>query len=96
MLLLASLAAGQAAHPLPSTGTLPSFPRTAGPKYRPGALLVRFRKGVTSKTMSSAHVAVGASVVRAYRIVPGLQRVQLPAGTNLARALRSYRHNPAV
>ena len=81
---------------MPSKGTLPSFPRTAGPKYRPGSLLVRFRKGVTSKAMSSAHAAVGASVVRAYRIVPGLQRVQLPAGGSLARALRAYRHNPAV
>ena len=96
MLLFVSLAAGQAAHPLPSKGTPPSFPRTAGPKYRPGSLLVRFRKGVTSKAMSSAHAAVGASVVRAYRIVPGLQRVQLPAGASLARALSAYRHNPAV
>ncbi|HYX67828.1 MAG TPA: S8 family serine peptidase, partial [Terriglobales bacterium] len=100
VVLLAALAAGQRTLPAVPGKTAPRAglqqPAPSGPKYRPDSLLVLFRKGVTSQSMASAHAAVGASVVRAYRIVPGLQRVQLPKGTNLASALRAYRHNPAV
>ena len=98
-ILIAVLTAGALAAPaqtLAPPAPRPSFSAPAGPKYRPNTLLVRFRKGTAAASMASAHAAVAATVVRSFHLVSGLQRVELPESTSVARALRAYRHNPNV
>jgi hypothetical protein len=55
-------------------------------------VLVRFRAGASSARRSALHAAIGATVVRQFATVPGLQLVKLPA----AAALAHYGASPDV
>ncbi|MGQ9532772.1 MAG: S8 family serine peptidase [Desulfotomaculales bacterium] len=70
--------------------------KTALPLYAPDRVLVRFKEGVPAKQSLQAHAAVGAQVLRTYRIVPGLELVRLPRGTSVSQALAAYRSDPRV
>lgn len=68
----------------------------ARPKYVPDQILVRFKPGVSRPFEAYAHTAVGAKVLRRFRLVDGLQLVRIPAGMNFKEALETYRRNPDV
>src|SRR6267143_2150012 len=70
--------------------------RTAGPKYHPSRLLVRYKTGTTTATMHAIHEAVSAKVLRELPIVKGLQLVQIEKGSSIQEALRYYRKNANV
>ena len=70
---------------------------TADPKgHVPGELLVRFRAGTSTFQRGALHAATGATVVREFSSVPGLQLVALTSGTPLARAIAQYGASAAV
>ena len=66
------------------------------PHYVPNQLLVRFKPTASSSVSLKVHRRAGATVRASYSIVPGLQLVQLQAGTNFNQALNSYRSDPSV
>jgi subtilisin family serine protease len=70
-------------------------PSSAG-KYRPGELLVRFRRGIAKVRIEALHSQVRAAVVKHFRVVDNLQLVRLPAGERVEDAIRAYRQNPEV
>lgn len=66
--------------------------------YQDNEVIVRF-KPVAAKSfsiMNAAHMDVGASVKRAFRLVEGLQIVQLDKGVSIDRAIQRYRQNQNV
>ena len=65
-------------------------------KYVAGEVLVRFRRGAARAAMNSLHAKVGATVIRASRVVEGLQRVRLFDKTKVREAIRIYRQDPNV
>lgn len=65
-------------------------------KYRPGELLVRFRRGVAKTRTEAIHAQFRAGAVKHFRVIDNLQLVRLPAGTQLETAIRAYRKNPEV
>lgn len=69
---------------------------TGQTKYRMAQLLVRFRPGTQRPLMDALHAQLGAHVARTWKSVPGLQLVNLPAGTRFRDAIRTYRRNPNV
>ena len=74
----------------------PTFLPAPGAKYVPDHVLVRFRAGTIKEAVASAHMTVGAQVLRAFSAVDGLQLVRLPAGVPVQEAIRLYRRNPTV
>ena len=70
--------------------------RTPGPKYRPNRILVRFKQGTPRQAMQAIHQALGASVVREFQTVRGLQVVRVAQGTSVQEALQQYRRNSNV
>ncbi len=59
-------------------------------------LLVRFKTDITKTAISQLHATVGANVLKTFEIVPNLQLVRLPSGTNLTEAIKLYEKNPNV
>lgn len=84
--LLQASALAQAA----SSAAPPASGDRGRPKYKADELLVRFRAGAAGADMQAAHGRVQAQVAKSYHIVPNLQLVRLPAGTNLPQAARAY------
>jgi subtilisin family serine protease len=69
----------------------------AAPQYVPGVVLVDFRPGASASERAAARSAVGA--VRAKRLSPlsgHAEKLKLPAGTGVERALKALRRNPSV
>src|SRR5437899_1397409 len=66
------------------------------PQYVANQLLVRFRDSVPASAALKVHGQLRAKVASSYSIVPGLQLVQLQAGTDFQQALSSYRSDPNV
>ncbi len=75
--------------------------------YDPSAILVRFRSeavGLSAATQAltaadlpiAADILSGTQIERAFRVVPGLQRVQLSGGVAVDAALAAYRADPRV
>jgi subtilisin family serine protease len=64
--------------------------------FVPGELLVRFRTDLSKNAATQVHTAVGANVIKEFKLVPNLQRVRLPSGMNLAEAIKLYEKNPTV
>ncbi len=92
LLLLALVVCSIFAHAQNHGATVPD--RT--PHYVPNQLLVRFNPTAPSSASLKAHRRAGATLKASYAIVPGLQLVQLQAGTNFNQALNSYRSDPTV
>jgi len=65
-------------------------------EYVEGELLVRFRPGIPVNAAAAAHNHVGASAVRSYKIVRGLQRVRLTRGQSVEAAIAEYTAMPEV
>ncbi len=65
-------------------------------EYVDGEVLVRFRRGTPASTAAAAHRNVGASPVRSYKIVRGLQRVRLARGQSVEDAIATYAAMPDV
>ncbi len=64
--------------------------------FVPGELLVRFKSDIPQSAVNKVHAAVGANVVRAFDVVPNLQRVRLPARLSVTEGLKLYKQNPNV
>jgi len=64
--------------------------------FVPGELLVRFRTDISKNAANQVHAALGTSLVRAFDVVPNLQRVRLPARLTVTEALALYKKNPNV
>ena len=97
--LLALSPAALAQAPLGQTGGAeqPSYvPPDNAPKYVPDQVLVRFRTGTAKASQDAVHSALGATVLRSFHTVAGLQVVKLPPGMSVAEALRRYRTDPNV
>jgi len=62
----------------------------------PDRMLVRFRPGVTVSARSDAVSDVDASVGTAYRLVPRLELVRLPAGSSVVSAIAVLSRDPRV
>ena len=64
--------------------------------YRDGEVLVKFKSGTVSTSSVKAHQAVGAQVVKKYKLVKNLEKVELPAGVSVKEAVQSYLADPNV
>ncbi|MCL6642467.1 MAG: S8 family serine peptidase, partial [Candidatus Bipolaricaulota bacterium] len=64
--------------------------------FVPGELLVRFRTDLSKNAVTQVHTAVGANVIRAFEVVPNLQRVRLPTKISVPEAVKLYKKNPNV
>ncbi len=64
--------------------------------YAANRILVRFRPGAADVPRADVRAATGATFVRAYATVPGLQLLELPSGVGVADALARYRARPDV
>ena len=65
-------------------------------EYKEGELLVKFKSGTISTASVRVHQAVGASVVKRYTVVPGLEHVKLTKGLSVQDAIQQYMANPDV
>src|SRR4030043_1247975 len=65
-------------------------------KYKEGELLVKFKSGVIGISSSKIHQAVGASVIKRFNVVPNLERIKLPEGISVEKAILQYMSDPAV
>jgi len=65
-------------------------------KYVSDELLVRFALGVPASARAAAHAAIGASVVKSFETLDGLDLVKLPPGLKVEEAIRLYRRIPIV
>lgn len=59
-------------------------------------VLVRFKHGVSHKAKALGHLLVGATVVEGFSTVPNLQRVRLPQGVSVKKAVKFYRKNADI
>jgi uncharacterized repeat protein (TIGR01451 family) len=64
--------------------------------FVPGELLVRFKTDLSKNAVTQVHMAVGANVIREFKVVPNLQRVRLPAKIGVPEAVKFYKKNPNV
>lgn len=64
--------------------------------YRDGEVLVRFKSGIKAASFAAVHKAIGASVVRKYKIIPNLEQVKLPQGLSVKDAVMQYMADPNV
>ncbi|HYX68705.1 MAG TPA: S8 family serine peptidase, partial [Terriglobales bacterium] len=93
--LCSSFASAQDEQPgqLPQAAT---FLPTHGVQYAPDHVLVRFRPGTAKQVAESAHMTVGAQVLRIYSVVEGLELVRLAPGVPVDEGVRLYRQFPDV
>jgi hypothetical protein len=66
------------------------------PRAVPGELLVKFKAGTTSGSVTSTLHTMSLESVRAYRSVAGLRRVHLTPGVTAEEAMAAYRKQPNV
>ena len=66
------------------------------PEYVQDQVLVRFKPGTPAYSIAAAHTAIGAQVVRAFKIVSNLYLVRLPAGVSVKEAITHYRSDKNV
>lgn len=59
-------------------------------EYVEGEVLVRFRSGVTATAKDEAHASLGATRVKSFDLVPGLELVRLPKGLTTKAAVARY------
>ncbi|HEU4385511.1 MAG TPA: S8 family serine peptidase [Anaeromyxobacteraceae bacterium] len=62
----------------------------------PDRVLVRFRSDLPRRAAAAAHAVAGATLLRAFSSVAGLQVVRLAPGADRSRALAAYRAAPGV
>jgi len=68
-----------------------------GAAFTAGRLLVRFAPEATALQRTAAlEAAGGGAITHAYRIVPGLCIVELPQGTPVEAALRTFNSQPTI
>ena len=79
----------------PSTASLSDLGLDTA-SYRPSSLLVQFRDGGIGAASVASSRAAGARVTGEWSIAPGLHRVDLDAGIDLAATLAAYRSDPNV
>src|SRR5207249_9880848 len=65
-------------------------------KYVSDELLVRFAAKVPDSGRAAAHAAIGASTVKRFGTLDGLELVKLPQRLKVEEAIRLYRRIPAV
>jgi subtilisin family serine protease len=82
------------AHPF-TGGVLSTGP---GVTVAPNRVLVRFRSGVSAAREAQVRHSMGATLMRAYRLVPGLELVKVGPGSGpkALDAAASLAHNPSV
>lgn len=61
----------------------------------PGELLVKFRDGTASEVARTSHVSTGASILEEFPTI-GWQRIKLPAGLSIERAMAKYKRVEGV
>lgn len=59
-------------------------------RYAEGELLVKFRPGVMKTTVLKAHQVLGASVIKGFFLVHGLDHIKLPPGITVKEAIVRY------
>ena len=64
--------------------------------YKDGEVLVKFRSGTVSTSSVKAHQAVGAKVVKKFKLVKNLEKVELPDGVSVKEAVQAYLADPNV
>ena len=64
--------------------------------YKEGEVLVKFKSGIVSTSSVKAHQAVGAKVVKKFKLVQNLEKVELPEGVSVKEAVQSYMVDPNV
>jgi serine protease len=69
---------------------------TQGAEYAPDAVMVQFREGTLTAQKVEAEAAAGGEIVAEYALVPGLVRVQLPAGMSVPQAVEAFSRLPSV
>ena len=62
------------------TTSLPAWSQDTRPAYVPDELLIKFRSGISGEQISPLINAVGAKIIRRYKIAP-IQLISLPQGT---------------
>jgi subtilisin family serine protease len=70
--------------------------RMGSGNYKEGELLVKFRSGTEVSSSQSLDHAIGASAIKTYKIIPKLERVQLPKGMSVQDAIQEYMSDPNV
>lgn len=73
--------------------TLETAPEGA---YKPGEVIVKFRKGVVQTQAAELHRSLGAQVIRELKGFRGVELVRLPEGVSVKEAIQQYMENPAV
>jgi thermitase len=94
ILVLAVLTAGPASGAGPAVKAGPDAPRPAS--YVAGQLLVRFQTGVDSATAARLTASLGATTIKRFPFVPGLQLVQLRLAAAVPQAVASFAVLPQV
>jgi subtilisin family serine protease len=61
----------------------------------PGELLIKFRDGTASAAARTSHVSTGASILEEFPTI-GWQRIKLPAGLSIERAIAKYKRVEGV
>jgi len=65
-------------------------------RYVDGEVLVKFRTGVVTSQSLKVHQGIGASVLKRFTAVPGLEHVRLPDGVSVRDAVIRYMSDPSV
>ena len=65
-------------------------------QYVDGEVLVRFKPGLSASASGLAHARVGASRVRTFGLVSGLELARLRPGVSVEAAVRAYEAMPGV
>jgi len=65
-------------------------------EYVQDQVLVRFKPGTPAHSIAAMHAALGAQVVREFKIVSHLYLVRLPAGVSVKEAIARYRRDKNV
>ena len=64
--------------------------------YKPGKILVRFKRDAELSAQAALHDRIGTRTVHTYKFVPNLQVVELPARMTVERALAHFKRDPNV
>jgi subtilisin family serine protease len=65
-------------------------------RYVQGELLVKFKSGVSAKSLQKIHETVGAAVIKKYSLVSNLEHIKLPKGLSVKDAVMQYMSDPDV
>jgi subtilisin family serine protease len=88
---------------LPTTPTAPTVPTGIVPlgqakalPFKDGAIIVRFKDGITHNRSAALHTRHAAQVMREYRIPSNLQLVKVAPGMSAEAAVELYKQDPDV